>query len=137
MRQNHIISLLQTGYTTIQVVYDLSANPINIRAYTFKTVLDLEEGDLVVVPHSSGDMKIVRVVAVHAEPKIDLEADFDYAWTICKVDTSEYEKILEAESQAKTQLVKLEQQKLRAHALEGLQSLYGDDVKAIEMNMKE
>lgn len=140
MRQNHVISLLQSGYTTIQCVYDLSADakPSGVlRAYTFKTTLELKEDDLVVVPHSTGGMKVVKVVAVHAEPKIDLNANFDYAWTICKVDTSEYERIQKAEALASEELNKAEQKKLRAQALEGLQALYGEDIKSLEMNLKE
>ena len=137
MRQNHIISLLQSGFTTIQCIYDLTKEDwANTKSYTFKTILSVNEGDLVVVPNGKqGNMKVVRVVTVHNEPKLDLDADFDYAWVVSKVDVIDYVNILAQEEKAGKQLLSLEAQKRKAEVLDGLKGAFGDDVQNLNFQV--
>lgn len=132
MRQKQMLSLLQSGYTTIECTYasglgvDLGTLQNN-KLYTFKTNLELTPGDQVVVPGPADQFKVVTVVNVHDEPEIDLDADFDYKWVAAKVDLTNYVKIITMEKDALKQLTQLEKAKKRKEAQELFKEMYGTE----------
>lgn len=147
MRQSHILSMLQTGYTTIKVVYNIPkavvtdptcSLPKDVqKGYTFKTAIDVEVNDLVVVPHDKNGLAICQVVEVHKEPELDLDAPYDYKWVIDKIDLTTYQHLLKAEQKGLEGLRKLEVQKRKADILEGLKGLHGDSLEALEYNVNQ
>lgn len=138
MRQNHIVSMLQSGYTTVNVTYQLQAEFIEgvTKSYTFKTFLALIEGDIVVVPNDQKGFSLVKVIEVHKEPQIDLDATYDYKWIIDRVDFTTYDMVLTKEKESTEQLRKAQQYNKRKEVLEGLKNVYGEDVAQLEYNVK-
>jgi hypothetical protein len=146
MKQSHIVSLLQTGYATVEVSYDfpngiLTDNtlclPVNVgRFYTFKMLLNMAEaGDLIAVPHDKKGVTIVQVTKVHDTPQIDLDADYDYKWAVCKLDLSAYDKLITVEQKALGQLRIVEADKRRTEVLEGLKNVMGDGLTQLEYDV--
>lgn len=113
MSYNPIISLLQGIYTTVDVRFE---NPGKL--YTYKTRLSLIRGDKVVV-FARDIFQVVEVVNVHAAPKIDYAATFEYKWIVQKLDTSTYDKVLEEEAELQNRLSMLDRLEKR-HTLIGI-----------------
>ena len=65
MKHKHLLALLQSDYTTIEVTFDQ-----NGKRYTYKARLSegIQEGDAVVVDSPSQGLVVVQVVAVHKVP---------------------------------------------------------------------
>lgn len=97
-----MITLLQVGYTTIEVEFDERyhryAEPPE-KTYTYKTRDKCQPGDKFVVLVSE-KLCIVTVTAVHDSPRIDPAAPFVYKWTVQKVDRSAYDDHVAKEKEA-------------------------------------
>lgn len=121
MKSRHLISLLQTGYTTIRVVFQNERDrvvPSTGRVYTYKTKkLDTQVGQTVVV-RVSGKYALAQIVEVHDTPRIDVDADFDYKWVVQVVDPTEYNTIREAEAIFAETLQNVEKLKQQEQLLE-------------------
>lgn len=121
MKSRHLISLLQTGYTTVEVVFQNDSNrvvPSTGRHYVYKTKkLDIQVDQTVVV-RVSGKYALAQVVAVHDVPRIDVDADFDYKWIVQVVDPTEYNTTREAENTFKATLQEVEKLKQRDQLIE-------------------
>lgn len=102
MKTKHIASLLQTGFTTVQVVFRASQHSIAAtqyeagripKPYTYKASLDdkLTTEDYVVVDTPTHGFVVAKVVGVDATPDLDLDADYDYKWIVQKVDPTKYQ----------------------------------------------
>lgn len=143
---NHLVSLLQEGYTTVAVAFsaDRSA-PVqpqdgSIRApwaqdrayppnageklYTYKCQFkDVKVGDLVIVPPSSeGKLpSIATVREVHSEPQLNFESGVEYKWLVGIVDTQAYADIIEKEKKMMSVLREAEKQKQRKELLDAYQ----------------
>lgn len=97
---NHLVSLLQEGYTTVGVVFgNVFDGQATSRVYTYKSHVECIEGDLVIVPPSVNTKlpSIATVVRVDDEPDLNFESGIEYKWLIARVDTSAYDKIVENE----------------------------------------
>ena len=96
--------------------------------YTYKTRLDLEKGDFVIVLVASRhmEMKIVEVVEVHENPKIGPNDVIQYKWALQKVDWKAYHESLEMDEKFAEQLAEKQRQKHRAEAQEKLKEEFGD-----------
>jgi len=128
MKQTTILSLLQTGYTTVNVSYDVNTTAAKncAQCYTFKTHLKLVDDDLVVVPNGPG-FKICRVMEVHKEPKIDLEATYEYKWIASRLNLADYYLIVEKEAIDIKRLNDMAANKKRHEILDGLKLTYGEE----------
>lgn len=80
------------------------------QVYHYKTVLDVAEGDIIVVDTPSSGMTCVTVKAIVDALDIDLDK-YNYKWVVQKVDTEHYETMQSREKEAKTLLLKHRQQK--------------------------
>lgn len=90
--------------------------------YTYKTVEDLEEGQVVVVDTQYGP-KTARVMEVHNIPKFN--SDMELKWVISKVDFTKFEKLNSIEQKFQDQLLRIEQQSKRQQALDALKERLG------------
>lgn len=70
----------------------------NGQRYTFKTHLNVEVDDFVVVETAKG-MSVVKVVAVDVEPEIDGDSKYSYRWGFQKVENSTLDKLLASEGE--------------------------------------
>ncbi len=143
LKPKHLLSLLQSGFTTIQVQFppDLvqGAAPAGIerhdrnsgittrhavpdaKQYTYKIEGSCEVGDTVIVDSPYSGLTCVKVVNVDDEPRIDLNAEFTYKWVVQRVDTSAYRERLDKEEAFLKQIegvqrTAMRDQLLRQHA---------------------
>jgi hypothetical protein len=123
MHKMHLIALLQTGYTTVNVTF---AADNSGQSYTYKapTKMGVAVGDMPVVPARKA-FAIVWVKSVDASPKINVEAPFEYKWVVQKVDMTAYVDQTERERQAAEAIE--EAQRLKAQR-EALQALLGSAI---------
>lgn len=110
MNHMHMLSLIQSGFTTIAVTY-----PGERRTYTYKAKVSdgVRVGDTVVVDSPNSGLTLVEVVEVHTSPRIDLTATFKYKWIVQKVDRSGYDALLEQEAKFTEAMVEIERVKQR------------------------
>lgn len=136
MRQNHVVSLLQTGYTTVQAVYNIDDLEGSFsKRYTFKVLNDMnvKVGDICVVQTSG--YSLVRIINVHDEPNINLDSEFDYKWVVDKVNLERYKNIITVEKEMLKQLNAIEAKKRRQEVLEGLKGLHSDELTKLKHDM--
>lgn len=146
---NHLVSLLQEGYTTIGVIFaadhpsyhpskgdDLppwNGQPQAQRAmpqvYTYKCHFECVQGDLVILPPSSeGKLpSIGTVVRVDDEPELNFEAGIEYKWAIARVDTGAYDNVLAREKDLVKMLRDSEKRVQREKLLQSYQLSLPDD----------
>lgn len=119
---NHILSLLQTGFTTIGVTFDVEMdtrdNPVDRarnrnrreKEYDYKALEsdNIQVGDLVVVDSPHNGLTIVQVTRVDKKPRIDLDAPFPYRWIVQKIDRTHYDEVIKQEEDFKEALVEVE-----------------------------
>ncbi len=131
INHNHILSLLQTGFTTIAVSFEVNmdseVDPVlrarnrntRVKEYTYKALEtdNIKVGDLVVVDSPSEGLTIVQVTRVDAKPRIELDAPFSYKWIVQKVDRTRYDDLLKQEEQFKDALVEVERTKQREQVM--------------------
>jgi hypothetical protein len=132
VNMNHLVTLLQKGYTTCEVVFN---NPNSARhadqpKYVYKVAesLGVQPGDRVVVevegrpncdePRIS--MKVVWAVGVHDEPQIDVSAPYIYKWVVDKVRVDAYNDQLKREVEAVALIKAGERKKAQADAMDAL-----------------
>lgn len=116
-KPNHLISLLQNDFTTVEVLF-----PNSNSSYTYKVPLSMvQEGlkplDMVVVPARSG-FSVATVYTIHDSPQIDLDAPFEYRWIVQKVDTTAYDTRILREREFTESMKAIEKEKRKAEALE-------------------
>lgn len=109
MNQKHLLSLLQNGYTTVNVTFtgndpslEFPRPPlVRCKVYTYKARLEdkLEVGDHVVVDSPTTGLSIAVVTDVHKSPQIDLDAPFTYKWIVQKVDRTRYDEMQTREAE--------------------------------------
>ena len=97
------------------------------KTYTYKTVLDVKEGDKVIVDSPSSGMVIVDVI--EAVPAIETNLDFGFQvkWIVSKVDIENYEECKEMERKALKQINMLKYTNKRKELLKDLTEVIGED----------
>lgn len=147
---NHLVSLLQEGYTTIGVIFaaaqqqDLAQYPEpapwqagvpqmpRAQVYTYKCHFECVPGDLVILPPSSeGKLpSIGTVVRVDEEPELNFEAGIEYKWAVGRVDMKAYTDILAREKDLIKMLRDSEKRVQRQKLLESYQLSLPDDAES-------
>ena len=99
IKPRHLLSLLQTGFTTIKVKFADNSNHDNRpgKEYTYKIQGPCFAGDWVVVDSPANGLVVVRVMSVDEAPRIDLDAEYTYKWVVQRVDVTAYKDRLEKE----------------------------------------
>lgn len=114
----HAITLLQEGYTTLEVVY-----PNNNQRYTFKVANTLRERlkeDDYVVVFTRDEYKVVKVVKIHDKPQIDVKAPFELKWIVCRVETETYLDQTRREAEAVERMATAERRRAAEEAAAAL-----------------
>lgn len=124
MKTHNIAALLMESCKTVSVTFEVNLK--NSTAYVYKTVLDLEFGDSVVV-NVSGKLKIATVTEIHKVPRLDMDSQLEYKWIIQKVDTTKYDELLKLESEFQDTLMEIVQQDLREKAIDMLRVKLGSE----------
>ena len=129
VNMNHLITMLQRGYTTLDVEFTKEPKYGRDKAYTYKIseamAKTLKPGDQVVVD-ASDVLKVVWVVKIHDTPQIDVHAPYDLKWVVCKVDRAAYDDQMAREAEAVKKLEAAERLKAQNEALAALLEGMGD-----------
>ena len=140
MKFHHMISLLQTNYTTVKVRFLNGRGGTSEKDYTYKVPLDAEiqVEDFVVVDTSTTGYTIAQVVKVDESPDINLDAPYPYSWIVQKIDLNPYHERREREQRINKQLFKLEQRKQQVNMVEQFRAMLREaDLTAFESVIKE
>lgn len=100
MNLNHLMSLLQDDYVTVEVAFSVKG-VVSSNTFTYKApkAFNLATGDKVIVDSPTNGLTVVTVVNVHQYGDINIDAPFDYKWIVQKVDTSGYHERLNREKE--------------------------------------
>jgi hypothetical protein len=106
-----MVSLLQENLITIKVRYTPNGN-----WYTFKTRdTSIEVGDFVLTNPGcvKGKFTVGEVVSIDEKVDIDPNSGIRYNWIVGKVDTTDYDKLVETDEKAYGLLVEAEKHAMR------------------------
>ena len=94
------------------------------QTYTHKTLLKVEVEDFLVVDTPSNGFQVVQVRNVLSPLEVDFDANYEYKWVVCGVDTEAYEKAKELEKSLRKHVNKSKNKRALKNAkeqiLEGL-----------------
>lgn len=123
MKTKHLLSLIQTGYHTVEVTFDKAGNG---QRYTYKSNIHVHPGDVVVVDTPRSGLTVAWVADVHVTPKIDSSAAFEYKWIVDRVDVEGYDAIMRREKQINTVIHDMERKAQRANVIDKIMSNYAE-----------
>jgi hypothetical protein len=123
MNNVDILLAANNDFKFIKVLFD---NTENARAYTYKSLEDIEEGDFVVV-NSPGGMKVVKVSEVVPATEYITESTYAIKWAVGKVDMDNYEACKEIEKQVTIKVNQAEGKKKLNEMREHLNESLGED----------
>ena len=84
--------------------------------YTYKTLLDVEVDDFVVVHTPSRGYQVVKVLEVLSPLEVDLEAKYEYKWLVQKVDLEHFDKVMATEKEVRAVVNKSKNKRAIAEA---------------------
>jgi len=91
------------------------------KAYTYKVPRDeaIAIDDYVVVHGEHSGLAIGRVVRVDADPRIDVDAPYDYKWIVQRVDRETYQRRVDAERAFSDAMLNVERVRQREQLVQG------------------
>lgn len=117
----NLFFLQQENFSFVKVVFD--GHP---KTYLYKTTLELEKDDKVIVDSPSSGLVIVTVVDTVDPLEVNLDA-FNYKWVVSKVDLEYYNKLQEVEKQVQREVNKAKASAARKQMEEQLIEQIGED----------
>jgi DNA-binding transcriptional MerR regulator len=109
----------------------IKPGPGNTLAYTFKALKEdakqLVPDDIVVVDTRHG-LSLAVVAAVHDEPQIDPDSDYDYRWYVGKVETARHQQILAHEQALEKKVLEAERAIKRKSMVEQFREALGGNL---------
>jgi fumarylacetoacetate (FAA) hydrolase family protein len=131
MNDAYRMTLVNDQIKTVGVAFD----PFG-KVYTYLTILDLEEGQEVIVGTSNDNrLQVVTVVRVDEDPNIDPKSQIKYGWVLSTAGTTarkEQERLLMLEEQTLKILKTAEKRAQRQRIRKELNEVYGKDLKKIK-----
>lgn len=91
----------------VSVVFEINRDSSVQKKYTYKTILDVKENDLLVVPTAQGTFETVKAVAVNNI----FEGNFDLKWVAAKLDLTHLEEVKAMEDELKSLFAEEEKRK--------------------------
>ena len=101
--------------------------PNTSKVYTYKTVIDLEKGDQVIVDAPSSGFTIVEVQEIIPAIETNLDFGFNVKWIVSKVDTEQYDVCIVMERTVTKSLNKLKYSRRRTELIQDLENSIGSD----------
>lgn len=107
MQHKNIISIIQQDFFTVGVKFDGTSQ---IYTYKVPNSVKLEKDDHVVTRRAGtkAGYGVAKVVRIDEVPQIDLDAPYEYAWIVQRVDATGYDAQLELEDTLKKELHQVE-----------------------------
>lgn len=108
-KMNHINILLakNENFKFVSCVFNINQEAKLQKTYTYKTLLDVKEGDLVVAPTQQGTFETIRIVEVG----VDYQGAFDIKWIAAKLDTAHLDECKAMEEEIKQLFVEEQKRK--------------------------
>lgn len=100
------------------------------KEYTYKTLLDVEVDDFVVVQTPSKEYQCVQIRAVMDPLEVELIIGVNYKWLVQKVDMAHYEECREMEEQVQLKLRTAESRKRQKELRESASEFLTEDERA-------
>ena len=100
------------------------------KEYTYKTLLDVEENDFVVVQTPSKEYQIVQIRSIIDPMEFDPIHGVRYKWAMQKLDTEHYDSCVEMEKQVNKKLRTAEVRKRQEELKESASIYLKDDERA-------
>ena len=97
------------------------------KSYHYKTMLNVEEGDFVVVDTPNNGYQVVEVIEVIPGQECELTFNFNLKWIVQKVETEQYEAAKKMERDAIKVLNKAKYARRRSEMIEDLKDNIGED----------
>lgn len=126
---NHLITLLQKGYTTCEVSF-VNPQPFSkdqvskgqLQLYTYKISDKLKDlgCDRCVVENSKGNLVVAWILTIHTSPQIDVSAPYSYKWVVDVVREQDYDDQMHREKEAMQMLQDGERARAQKDAMEAL-----------------
>ena len=105
------------------------------RTYTYKTTLDVQEGDFVIVDTPNGGLSVVQVKKLNDFTDVNFNVTYGYKWVVQKIDRTDYDELVVKEKQLAKTLNKVTAKKvlheLRTSLLEDMSEEEQTEVKAL------
>jgi hypothetical protein len=130
MNYSLAVLLASDDVKLINCTFDTTGNG---KWYTYKTILDVQVGDYVMV-EANNWYNIVRVSSLWADASMD--DNINYRWAFAKVDFDELNRLKEKEDEAVKVIRKAELQR-RRRALAQELGLTGDETALISFDSSE
>ncbi len=92
----HAFSLLDESFTTVEVVF-----PESTKSYTYKIPKEWAEQAAFssAIVEVNDTLKIVKIVAVHSVPQIDVNLPTKYRWIVQLIDRTAYDAFVRREAE--------------------------------------
>jgi len=136
MRIKNLIATLSTSLTTIGVQFKDHSGEGFGKVYTYKTDLQLEVGDEVIVDAPSTGLTVVKVARVDTLADINMNAPFTYKWVVGKVDVEAHAKRLEKEAELEKEFAAIQAKVRKMRQIAELKAALGfsEDEKCEELD---
>lgn len=95
------------------------------KVYHYKTLLDVQEGDQILVPVQNKSPSVVRVVSV--KDALSCNLSYELKWVIQKIDFTDFDACVEMESKCQTLINRAEVRKQNTELLEEFQTYLGEE----------
>lgn len=135
MKIANLIAALSTTLTTVGVQYKDANGQAFGKTYTYKTDLELEVGDEVIVDAPSTGLTVVVVTRLDSIADINENASYAYKWVVGKVDLEAHNSRLEKEEELAEEFAKVQQKVSRMRKIKELKEALGfkEDEKCEEL----
>lgn len=100
------------------------------REYTYKTLLDLQEEDFVVVQTPNNGYQVVQVREVMEPLEAEVQDNINYKWVVQKIDFEDYNACKDMEKQLMKKLKKAEARKRQQELRESASTFLSDEERA-------
>jgi len=111
MNPVNILLAKNENFKFVLCVFNINQEAKLQKTYTYKTLLDVKEGDLVVAPTQQGTFETIRIVEVG----VDYQGSYDIKWIAAKLETAHLDECKAMEEEIK-QLFAEEQKRKKAES---------------------
>lgn len=132
---SNLISALSSTLKTVGIQYKDAHGVAFGRVYTYKTDLELEVGEEVIVDAPSTGLTVVVVTEVHNLANIDSSASFAYKWVVAKVDVKSHAERLERQQELEKEFAIIQAKVEKMNKIKELKAAlgYGENEECDEL----
>lgn len=131
MNEVNLVMAQNPKFKFVNVVFETNRELLkHNKKYSYKTMLDLKEGELVVVKVGE-DFKCVTVVEEDVTAQCIANETREWRWVVCRVDTTDYCNNLDVENKVTRAVAEVKVNNLVREAKIALEEQLGDGAKEV------